>query len=294
MGEGVAASSPHPRPYNSLPWSLSDSLGLGAGARLSRCLSPTLLSGRLLPEPRGPCARRSPGRPPSPGGSPNRVELAGAGESGARAPRGRGRGPRAAAASPWSRDSGNGVSRPGSGSRGRVGSAAAGWPRVFTCHTGALRPRSPAAAELLCPDPDVWRVLGGREYPVAFPPGGRGRGQRESSRECRVGVGRSCRDQGARVPFALQTPALLVPWALTPVALGLGVRGNCPTAPHHRRGKGRRGCERREFGLHALLLGLETGDCCGGSGSVYRWGKLPRGRRFQVLSSLEVKGQRYR
>lgn len=39
---------------------------------------------------------------------------------------------------------------------------AAGRPRVFTCGTGAARPRSPAAAGLLCPDPDVWRVLGGR------------------------------------------------------------------------------------------------------------------------------------
>lgn len=46
-------------------------------------------------------------------------------------------------------------------------------------------------------------------------------------------------------------------------------------------GKGGRGSERREFRLNARLQGPEARDWSGGSWSRYRWGKLPRDRRFQ-------------
>lgn len=73
---------PPPRhPYNSLPRSLSDSLGLWAGAQLSRCLSPTLPGGNLLPGRCGTLRRTQPRWPPSLGGSLSQVELTGAGES---------------------------------------------------------------------------------------------------------------------------------------------------------------------------------------------------------------------
>lgn len=175
-GEGVSASSPRARPYNSLPRSLSDSLGLGAGARLSRCLSPTLPSRRLPPEPRGlragsPGGRRAQAGARAEASSPEPVSLEPEPH--------RARAPRAASASLGSRDSGNGVSRPGGWSRGRVGGPRA---RVFTCRTSAVRPRSPAAAGLLCRNADVWRVLGKRERRLAFPPGRGAGGQCEASR----------------------------------------------------------------------------------------------------------------
>lgn len=210
VGEGVAASSrPPPAPITrslGLPLTHSDS---GAGARLSRCLSPTLPSGRLLPERRGPCAGRSPRRPPSPGGSPSRAEPAGAGESRARAPRGRG--PAHSC----------GVSRESRQLEWRVAPwrpepREGGWRGSRPAAGIYLRHRRRAAALARCSRASLSgsrRLEGpGREgHQVAFPPGGRGWRQCEASRECGVGVGRSCGDRDARVPWAPQTPALLVP-----------------------------------------------------------------------------------
>lgn len=274
-GGCLSTLPPTPRPYNLLPRSLSDSLGLGAGARLSRCLLPTLPSGRLLPERCGPGAGRSPRRPPSPGGSPRRSSSP---EPVSLEPEPRGaRARRTAAASPGSRDSGNGVSRPGGRSRGWVGRLAAGRWRVFTCLTGAARPRSPDTAGLLCPDPDVWRVLGGREYRVAFPLRGERLGAVRSLERMRSGGGEIL--QGPRRWGSFGSADCTSPCTptLTPVALGLEVRWGRPAAAHHPRGKARRGP--REAGISSPHASPGTGSR--GSWRRYRWGKLPRGRRFQ-------------
>lgn len=208
---------------------LSDSLGLGAGARLSRCLSPTLPSGRLPPERRGPCARRSPGgRRARPGAhaessSPELVSPA-LGPRGVRA---------GAAASPRVATAGMARRAPAAGAR-EVG-------RWWPAGPRAARPRAPAAAEPLCPETDV-----GREEGVAAPPAGRSWGARGLG-ECGVGVGRSCGDQSAQVPFAPQTPVLLVPHP-DPSGAGPGVRGDCPRLRASGAGKGGRGCV-REAGI---------------------------------------------
>lgn len=276
MGEGVSASCPRPRPrpYNSLPRSLSDSLGLAAGARLSRCLSPTLPSGRLPPERqrRGPCAGRSPARPPSPGGSPSRGELAGAGESGARAPQ------RAGPARSC------GVSRESRQRQWRVAPRrreAGGWrPARGFLAAPAPSGRAPAAAGLLCPDADGRRVLGDRE--PRWPPPGGGRGQ------CEASGGREDAAWGWGEPAGTRAPGFprlrrrrsFVPLDSDPSGTGpRGRRGSPLRPPHTQAGKGERGRRRREFGLQARLQGTEAGDPGGGSRSRYRWGKLPRGRR---------------
>lgn len=187
---------------------LSDSLRLQASARLSRCLSPTLPSGRLLPARRGRCAGRSPGRPPSPGGSPSRVELAGAGESGAQAPRGPGPARRGGVSresrqrewrvAPW---------RPEPRRVGSVGAASPGYLPAAPAPCGPALPLQPGSLS------GSRRLEGpGREgVPGRVPWAGRARGQCEASGERVVGVGRSCRDPGAGVPLAPQTPPLLVP-----------------------------------------------------------------------------------
>lgn len=142
---GCRGVPPPPRhPYNSLPRSLSDSLGLRAGAQLSRCLSPTLPGGNLLPGRCGPCAGRSPG------GRPSQVELPGAGESRARAraPRGGSRvQPRRLA----------GVATTGVACRALAAGAAgvsAAWqptcPGMYLLHR-SLPPSSPAAAGSFVP-----------------------------------------------------------------------------------------------------------------------------------------------
>lgn len=232
---------PNARPYNSLPRSLSDSLRLGAGARLSRCLSPTLPSGRLLPEPRGLCAGRSPGGCRAQAGA--RAEASSPEPVSPEPEPRRARARRAAAASLGSRDSGNGVSRPGGRSRGRVGSPPA---RVFTCRTSALRPRSPAAAGLLCQDADVWRVLGERVHRVAFPLGGRGAGAVRSLERMRSGGGEILQGPRRRGSFGSADTAPPCLPALTPVALGLGVGegrpcGSAPTSREREEGAARGG-----------------------------------------------------
>lgn len=194
-------------------------------------------------------------RPTSPGGSPRRSSSP---EPVSLEPEPRGaRARRTAAASPGSRDSGNGVSRPGGRSRGWVGSSAGRW-RVFTCLTGAARPRSPATAGLLCPDPDVWRVLGGREYRVAFPLRGERLGAVRSPERMRSGGGEILQGPRRRGSFGSADCTPPCTPALTPVALGLEVRWGRPAAAHHPRGKTRRGP--REAGISSPHASPGTGS----------------------------------
>lgn len=107
-----------------------------------------------------------------------------------------------------------------------------------------------------------------------------------------MGVGRSCRDRGAGIPLAPQTPPLLVPRTLTPVALGLGVSegrpcGSAPTAREREEGAVGGG----NFVSRRVSRDQKPGDWNGGSWSRYRWGKLPEATAFRALFSVEVKGQ---
>lgn len=165
VGEGVSASSP---PHPPLPTPITRSLGLSVTHSDSGPMSDGAGVSCRLRQAGASCPNGADPAPDAVPGGCRAQEGARAGSSSPepvsrdREPRGA-RAWRATAASPGSRDSGNGVSRPGGGNRGRVGGVAVGPPRVFTCLTRAARPRSPPAAGLLCPDPDVWRVLGGRE-----------------------------------------------------------------------------------------------------------------------------------
>lgn len=55
----------------------------------------------------------------------------------------------------------------------------------------------------------------------------------------------------------------------------MGYAGVAPQLRTTRAEKGARGCKRREFRLHRLLLGPAR-EWNGGCGSRYRWGKLPK------------------
>lgn len=181
-GEGVAAPAPAPAP-GTRSLGRSDSLGLAAGARLSRCLSPTSPSGRLLPERRGPCA--------APGG--RRAQAGARTESSSPEPVS----PRPGAQLRRLR----GVATAATVCRAQAGGAAGGWA------ASGRRPRCPPAgrsraATLASGSPASLsgsrRPEGpGREGAPGRLSSAAGRGvQREASRECGVGAGRSCGDRG--------------------------------------------------------------------------------------------------
>lgn len=231
--------------------------------------------------------RTQPRRPPSPGGSPSRGELAGAGESGARAPQGPGPAhscgvsresrQRQWRVAPWRREP-------------REGRRPAG-PGIYLPHQrrAATLARCSRASLSGC------RRLEGpaREgAPGRLPSGGEGRGGSAKPREDAAwGWGDPA---GTKAPGFLWLRRHRPSSSPDPDPGGAGPRGRRGSPLWfltNGAGKGGRGYERREFLLHARLQGSEDGDWSGGSWSRYSWGKLPRDRRFQgPVFSLEVKG----
>jgi hypothetical protein len=113
---------------------------------------------------------------------------------------------RAAATSRGSRDKRGGVSRPGGGSRGSV--------RGVTADRPGYVPAAPVfAAKLSCCSgilcPAIRRVQD-RGSMGRVPSEGRARGQPAARSECGVGVGRSCRDPSAGVPWGSADSPYLV------------------------------------------------------------------------------------
>lgn len=196
---------------------------------------------------------------------------------------------RAAGTSRGSRDIRGGVSRPGGGSRGSVRGVAADRPGYVPA-APVFAAKLSRCSGILCP---AIRRVRDRASMGRVPSEGRARGQPAARSECGVGVGRSCRDPGAGVPWGSTDSLHFVPDRdpdQDPSGSGPCLSGSRFVVPYGWRGVG--GEEGAAKGRNVVLTHLSRDKLPGTRGEVPGSSELRVASDSRAPFPFEVKGRR--